>query len=298
MTPFKKTGHQTVKADKPYDSYILNRIDDNNRYLRAERGSHYNLVYKAGGNGSTGYQRYRPLCSVSGFASFLQVPYYVHRSLIRLELSAIVRVGCGPHEAGFAPLLTVPAFLRMALLGADAGASIQVTPNISKGTFGWVYVKFHLDIPSSAPRDLYDTVSIQMKSEIPNQALANTSSGVINSSNIDLGVDSLPERVKTSAALYPLGTAGTAPNAEDNEVTATILSTSTGTDSLASVADHMFMASSGLTMRVHPPQRLLGMRPAFDDPDQNGARKAWKTYASYLQVRSLEIREVHSEGEA
>jgi hypothetical protein len=216
---FPDMHEEAMASDQPYDAYALQRLEGRNDWLREHRGSSATVkAHRASQNGSTSGLHERPMVSMSGFTSIVQIPWWIPSSLTGFEIDIILRVSSRDIDAGMTdqgPELG----LRAHVLGNRRDTEYGVLPRVAdKGSPAEWQLKrmtYNLgDWASESKEDFFGTLSIQFKSNI--EDLGSEVNSVYRSDQPDRsGVTPRPNMVKmNSDAPFGWDTAASAPEAE------------------------------------------------------------------------------------
>lgn len=286
---FKKNDNRLIAYEEAYDTHGLNQLAENNRWL-SERGNHGVITFLSKSNTAASYIHERPFVSATGWASILQMPWFVSRGLKTLKFRALVRLGAGNSNGEAVPDTGWTGYVRARLWGRAEPIEVSVLPvrvgDPSFGDWGWQYVEWEYELGPGV-EGVYEILSLEIRTEIPNRTLSDTNVGVVQTELVRRDVwGPVTDRLEVENVMYGLGTAAIAPQDTAPEVTATILSTAA--NEVVGLVDHGCSTLSGRGMHVWPRAAALAEQGGDDM-----AVHAKKTYAAYFHFRSFEVEEVY-----
>lgn len=283
MSEFVKTDSKPSAPEESYATDMLSRIDENNRWLHQYRGNHGVISFRSQSNRADAHLHERPFVSVTGWASILQIPWYVGRGLRRLTLRAFVRLGAGNDSGEGVPNTGWAGYLRARLLGrepsdAHAVQPVRVTAS-AYSKFGWQYVEWTYDLGAGVD-GVFDILSLEIKTEIPNRSWSAADIGIIATSTINTDFSTRrQDRVSVTTDMYDQGFAASAPTGNTSESTASLLVAFN--DKILGMVDHVAAGTNKRQIYIWP--------PAADAESE--AMKVKLSYASWFQFRTFEIEE-------
>lgn len=286
MSDFVKIDSKPSVPEESYATDMLERIDSNNRWLRMNRGNHGVVSFRSQSNAADAHLHERPFVSVTGWSSVLQIPWYVGRGLRRLTLRAFVRLGAGNDTGESVPDTGWAGYLRARLLGrepSDAVAvqPVRVTPS-GFSRFGWQYVEWTYDLGEGVD-GVFDILSLEIKTEIPNRSLSAADIGIIATTPINTDFSTRrQDRVWVTADMYDQGVAVNAPTGNTGESTASLLVAFD--DKILGMVDHVAAGTNKRQMYIWPPTADA----------ESEAMKVKLSYASWFQFRTFEVEEEYA----
>src|SRR5690606_1649515 len=121
--------------------------------------------------------------------------------------------------------------------------------------WGWQYVEWEYELGPGV-EGVYDILSLEIRTEIPNRTLNNTETGVLQSELVRHTTwGAVSDRLEVANPMYGLGTVAIAPQEASPEITATILAN--GADGVVGLVDHGCSTLSGRGMHVWPRSAAL-----------------------------------------
>lgn len=279
---------------RPYDTRVLREADESVAYVVARKGSSLTAHFRAPADGldADAWRRQRAWASVSGWASFLVVPWAINPGLKELRVTVVARVSDVLRDQADVSN-SCQAELRGGFLGNFGEGFSSALPQGTPPE----YAPYSLVVPvgdwSGGVPPSMDVLALSFQSRLSGNAILepNNRAGMLSDATITGPF--FPWRPRSSTSNYS-DPAGDGPNAagEANEVTASVLAQWDGEDeTYTAVLDHCYRWQDDVCNMW--PWRSPASDPGTPEAQAEGPTRVLKWACAYLQFRSVQITEVY-----